>query len=79
MEVCRREVWRCEKGGMEVEVCGREVWRWRCVEGRYGGRVCRREVHLIVVSLICICWSFRAVQKVPLILAWAESSMREMG
>ena len=22
---------------MEVEVCRREVWRWRCVEGRYGG------------------------------------------
>ena len=24
------------KGGMEVEVCRREVWRWRYVEGRYG-------------------------------------------
>ena len=33
-------------------MCRREVWRWRCVEGRYGGggvwkggmEVCRREV-----------------------------------
>ena len=37
-----------------MEVCRRKVWRWRCVEGRYGGggvwkegmevEVCRREV-----------------------------------
>ena len=41
--------------------------------------VCREGSYITSHVFDSICWSFRVVRKLVLILAWAESSMRETG